>query len=323
MNAPLLELQQVTRFYGGRGSRKPGVAAVRDVDLQIAAGEVVGLVGESGSGKTTLGRVAAGSLAPSQGRRLWKGRDAATFDAAQRRALRLAIQMVFQDAQASLNPRLPVGAAVGEAPALHGLTGQVPVERYVADFLPRVGLDGSLAARYPHELSGGQRSRINIARALAVRPELLIADEPVAALDASVRAQLVELLAALSRDSALSILLISHDLGVVRVLARRVAIMYLGRLVEVAPVENFFAGPHHPYSQALLADVPRLDVRHKVYRPLTGDAPPPWAPPEGCPFHPRCPRAFARCRVERPALRELSPDHRSACHLPPASPGAD
>jgi peptide/nickel transport system ATP-binding protein len=320
MSAPLLELIAVDRFHSARGGLlRPGralrLAALRSVDLTMQPGEVLGVVGESGSGKTTLARVVTGALKPSAGRRLWKGRDSRELTAAARRAARLAVQMIFQDAQASLNPRMTVKRIVGEAPVVHRLNGSATLEEYVAQCLADVGLERRFAARYPHELSGGQRSRVNIARALAVRPELLVADEPVAALDAPIRAQVVALFAALAHQRRLAILLISHDLGVVRQIAHRVVIMYLGRIVEEAGAEEFFARPHHPYSQALLADMPRLDVRHKTYRAIPGEPPPPWALPPGCPFHPRCPHAFERCRVELPRLREIETGHRSACHL--------
>ncbi len=325
---PLLELRGVSRRFvhrldaAARLARALGAAvgegivhAVDSVDLGVCEREVIGLVGESGCGKSTLGRIAAGLLAPSQGVRLWRGRDMESLDPAETRKARLAVQMIFQDPHASLNPRMRVEDIVGEAPVVHGLVASDEKRDYVATLLARVGLDATLARRFPHQFSGGQRSRIGIARALAVRPEFLVCDEAVAALDVSIQAQVLNLFMALREELALTYLFISHDLGVVRHLSDRVLIMYLGRIVEAAPTEEIYASPNHPYTRALLAEVPRLDIRKTSFASITGEIPSPLAPPAGCHFHPRCPHAMPRCRVEAPTLAEIAPLRYSACHL--------
>ncbi len=299
----------------GAGLREETVRAVDGVDLAIRERTVVGLVGESGCGKSTLGRMIAGLLDPSAGRVLYRGRDRAGLPAAERRAAGLAVQMIFQDPFASLNPRLRVGRAIGEGPLVHGLVAAGESGSFVAELMQRVGLDPALARRYPHQFSGGQRQRVGIARALAVNPELLVCDEAVAALDVSIQAQVINLFLRLRREANLTYLFISHNLGVVRHLADRVAIMYLGRIVEEGPADALFAAPNHPYTQALLAEVPRLDRRKRAFAPVKGEIPSPLAPPPGCHFHPRCPHALPRCRAESPLLREIAPGRRSACHL--------
>ncbi len=299
----------------GADMREETVHAVERVSLSIRKGEVVGLVGESGCGKSTLGRMIAGILPQTEGQVLYKGRDRGTLGAADAKAARLAVQMIFQDPYASLNPRARVDAIVGEAPLVHGLTSRREAAAYVADVLNRVGLDPSLMRRYPHQFSGGQRSRIGIARALAVKPEFLVCDEAIAALDVSIQAQVINLFMDLRRDLDLTYLFISHDLGVVQHIADRVIIMYLGRIVESAPSEALFAGPNHPYAQALLAEVPRVQVGRRTFHPIKGEIPSPLNPPQGCHFHPRCPRAMARCREAAPPLREIAPGRMSACWL--------
>jgi peptide/nickel transport system ATP-binding protein len=328
LDAPLLELRHVAKRFvkrldlAARLARRAGAAvreevvhAVDDVDLAVAPGEVVGLVGESGCGKSTLGRIAAGLLAPSAGERWWKGQPAGATGGAGRRTGRLAVQMIFQDPYASLNPRMRVEDIVGEAPVVHGLVTRARRREYVAGVLERVGLDAALARRFPHQFSGGQRARIGIARALAVEPELLVCDEAVAALDVSIQAQVLNLFARLRSELGLTYLFISHDLGVVRHLSDRVVIMYLGRVVESGDTESLFRAPNHPYTQALLAEIPRLDTRRRTFVAIRGEIPSPLAPPPGCHFHPRCPHAMARCREHRPALIEIAPGHRSACFL--------
>jgi peptide/nickel transport system ATP-binding protein len=325
---PLLELVSVSKRFVrtldvaakianalGANVRAEVVHAVDGVDLAIRTREVVGLVGESGCGKSTLGRIAVGLHAPSEGRRLWHGQDLAAQSAEAQRRAQLAIQMIFQDPYASLNPRLRVQDIVGEAPVVHGLIPRKGEREYVAEMLRRVGLDPAAARRFPHQFSGGQRARIGIARALAVRPEFLVCDEAVAALDVSIQAQVLNLFIALREELRLTYLFISHDLGVVRHLSDRVLIMYLGRIVESAPTEEIYAAPNHPYTQALLAEVPRLEGRRKTFAAIRGEIPSPLAPPPGCHFHPRCPYAMPRCKVERPELREIAPGRRSACHL--------
>ena len=282
------------------------VHAVDRVSFEVGEGEVVGLVGESGCGKSTLGRLACGLHEPSGGEVLFKGKPVHVGP---------GIQMIFQDPFASLNPRMRVEEIVGEAPRIHKLVSKDAVPDYVADLLKKVGLDPSLRRRYPHQFSGGQRARIGIARALAVKPEFLVCDEPVAALDVSIQAQVLNLFMGLRDSLKLTYLFISHDLGVVRHLAGRVVVMYLGRVVESGPTEELFAKPNHPYTQALLAELPRLERRKRSFEPIKGEIPSPLAPPSGCHFHPRCPHAMPRCRGEAPALREIAPGRLSACHL--------
>jgi peptide/nickel transport system ATP-binding protein len=223
--------------------------------------------------------------------------------------------MIFQDPMASLNPRMRVSEIVGEAPLVHGVVTRAERPAYVAALLARVGLDPRYADRYPHQFSGGQRARIGIARALAVKPDFLVCDESVAALDVSIQAQILNLFMELRRDLKLTYLFISHDLGVVEHLSDRVVIMYLGRVVEIAPTEALFRAPNHPYTRALLANVPRLDAKKQRFEPIKGEIPSPLDPPPGCHFHPRCPFAMPRCKAEAPALKEIAPGRRSACHL--------
>ncbi|MBS0550100.1 MAG: ABC transporter ATP-binding protein [Proteobacteria bacterium] len=325
---PILSLRSVTKRFTqkvdlagkianslGAKVRETVVQAVSDVDLDIAEGEVVGLVGESGCGKSTLGRIVAGIMPQTTGTMTWRGKDVGAMHGSERRAWQLAVQMIFQDPYASLNPRLRVSEIVGEAPRVHGLVSRGAQGKYVADMLDQVGLDGAYATRYPHQFSGGQRQRIGIARALAVKPSFIVCDEAVAALDVSIQAQVLNLFMELRQRLGLTYLFISHNLAVVEHLSDRVAIMYLGRIVEVARAEELFARPNHPYTQALLAEVPTLDAARRTYKPISGELPSPLDPPPGCAFHPRCPHAFDRCKAERPALKEVAPGHISACHL--------
>lgn len=299
----------------GAGRAEEAVHAVDGVTLSINPGEVVGLVGESGCGKSTLGRMIAGLMPLSSGRVLFNGQDRRDMSPAELRAARLAIQFIFQDPSASLNPRMRVEQIIGEAPVVHGLVTRAERRAYVADMLSRVGLDPEAARRYPHQFSGGQRSRIGIARALAVKPEFLICDEAIAALDVSIQAQVINLFMDLRGAFDLTYLFISHDLGVVQHISDRIVIMYLGRIVEMADTEVLFAGPNHPYAQALLEEVPRISTSRRTFQPIKGEIPSPLNPPSGCHFHPRCPRAFDRCKVERPLLKEVGPGRVSACHL--------
>jgi oligopeptide/dipeptide ABC transporter ATP-binding protein len=291
------------------------VHAVDHVDIRIMPGEVVGLVGESGCGKSTLGRVLAGIMPQSDGEVRWRGRDRRSLDRDAAHAARLSAQMIFQDPMASLNPRKRVLDIVGEAPVAHRIVPRREKDSYVASLMERVGLDPAYRHRFPHQFSGGQRQRIGIARALAVKPQFIVCDESVAALDVSIQAQIINLFMELKRDLGLTYLFISHDLGVVKHISDRVAIMYLGRIVESAPADEFFARPNHPYTVALLDEVPTIAHRRRAFSPIKGEIPSPLSPPSGCHFHPRCPHAFDRCRREAPKLCEIAPGHLSACHL--------
>jgi peptide/nickel transport system ATP-binding protein len=326
--APIIELRGISRrfekkldFAGrlakrfGANLREEVVHAVDGVSLSIPKGEVVGLVGESGCGKSTLGRIVAGIMPPSEGTVLWRGQPMSALDADAAREAKLRTQMIFQDPYASLNPRMKVQDIVGEAPQYHGLVESGGFDAYVDAQLRRAGLDPAFKKRYPHQFSGGQRQRIGIARALAVQPEFIVCDEAVAALDVSIQAQILNLFMALRRELDLTYLFISHDLGVVEHLSDRVVIMYLGRVVEQAPAGEVFARANHPYTQSLLASVPRIEARKRAFVTVKGEIPSPLNPPSGCHFHPRCPHAFARCVAEVPALREIAPGHLSACHL--------
>jgi len=326
--APLLELRGVSKRFVksldiaarianlfGAQAREEVVHAVDRVDLSIGEGEVVGLVGESGCGKSTLGRMAVGLHTLTEGERLWRGTNLDHLPPEKRREKQLAIQMIFQDPYASLNPRLRVIDIVGEAPVVHGMVARGEQKAYVEDMLVRVGMDPTVLRRFPHQFSGGQRARIGIARALAVKPEFLVCDESVAALDVSIQAQVLNLFMRLRRELNLTYLFISHDLGVVKHISDRVVIMYLGRVVESAPTEEVFATPNHPYTQALLAEAPKLEVGKKTYVAIRGEIPSPLHPPTGCHFHPRCPHAMPRCTAEQPLLKEIAPGRLSACHL--------
>ncbi|MGD1924414.1 MAG: ABC transporter ATP-binding protein [Paracoccaceae bacterium] len=293
------------------------VHAVDTVDLSVMPGEVVGLVGESGCGKSTLGRMIAGILPPTEGTVLLDGQDIAKLSGPERRDAALAIQMIFQDPFASLNPRMRVEQIVGEAPLVHGLTDRAGLSDYVDDIMTKVGLDPSMKRRYPHQFSGGQRQRIGIARALAVRPRFLVCDEAIAALDVSIQAQVLNLFMDLREEFNLTYLFISHDLSVVEHIADRIVIMYLGRVVESAPTEALFADPQHPYTQALLAEVPRLDQRNRAFTPISGEIPSPLSPPPGCHFHPRCPHVLDSCKTTAPNLVQRQDGWDIRCHLHP------
>ncbi len=305
---------KIAQKFGSK-VREETVHAVDGVSIEVASGEVVGLVGESGCGKSTLGRMIAGILPLTEGEILFNGDDISDMRDVAKANAALKIQMIFQDPYASLNPRMRVEDIISEAPMVHGIISRNEKADYAAEVMLRVGLDPEFRRRYPHQFSGGQRQRIGIARALAVKPEFIVCDEAIAALDVSIQAQVINLFMDLRKDLDLTYLFISHDLSVVEHISDRVVIMYLGRVVESARTEDIFESPNHPYTQALLGEVPRLDIRKRVYEPVSGEIPSPLDPPPGCHFHPRCPHATERCRMERPALREIAPGRLSACHL--------
>ncbi len=325
---PVLELKSVSKKFvksldfAGKIAQKLGsdirdevVHAVDNVSLTINKGEVVSLVGESGCGKSTLGRMVAGILPPTSGEIFYKNQNVADQSSKQTKETALAIQMIFQDPFASLNPRLRVRDIIGEAPKAHGLVKSSELDAYLDGVMERCGLDPVFKKRYPHQFSGGQRQRIGIARALAVQPDFIVCDEAVAALDVSIQAQVLNLFMKLREDLDLTYLFISHDLGVVEHISDRIVIMYLGRIVESAPTEEIFARPNHPYTQALLREIPRLESRHSDFTPIEGEIPSPLDPPSGCHFHPRCPFATPKCQQEIPSLKNIAPGHMSACHL--------
>ncbi len=329
MTGPIVEARNVSKRFEqrpdfaerlvgtltGRRFDRRTVRAVDEVSLTVAPGEVVGLVGESGCGKSTLGRVIAGILPPSDGEILFEGRDVVSLPPREAHRARLAMQMIFQDPMSSLNPRKRVSETIGEAPLVHGLVKRQDLDAYVVEIMRKVGLDPSYRKRLPHQFSGGQRQRIGIARALAVQPRFLVCDEAIAALDVSIQAQVLNLFIDLRQRLNLTYLFISHDLGVVEHISDRVAIMYLGRIVEIGETVDFYRAPNHPYARALLEEVPRIGAGPRAYAPIKGEIPSPLDPPAGCHFHPRCPHAHARCRAEAPRLREIAPDRWSACHL--------
>jgi oligopeptide transport system ATP-binding protein len=318
----LLEVQDLKVHFPVRvdwcGRPTPVVRAVDGVSLTVHAGETVGLVGESGCGKSTLGRAIVRLESLAAGSIRFEGRDLATLDTAQLRAARRGLQMIFQDPYGSLDPRWTIREIVEEPMLLHGLCGDRDSRRQrVTQLLAQVGLDPAAADRYPHEFSGGQRQRIGIARALAVEPRLIVCDEVVSALDVSVQAQVVNLLASLQKELGLAYLFIAHDLAVVEHLSHRIVVMYLGRIVEEGTSAQVCRSPVHPYTRALLSAVPSPDpgASREARVRLAGDVPSPLNPPSGCPFHPRCPMAQARCRTEVPELRSTSDGRRVACLL--------
>ena len=311
----LVQVEGLVKHY--RTGRRT-VHAVDGVSFAIPAGRTLALVGETGSGKTTVGRTMLRLVEPSDGRFTFDGIDVFGLKSRPLRTLRRRMQVIFQDPSGSLNPRMTAGEAIAEPLIIHGLARKAERPARVAELLTEVGLDPSFAPRYPHELSGGQRQRVGIARALSVRPEFLICDEPVTALDVSVQAQVLNLLRDLQRAHGLTYLFIAHDLAVVRQVADAVAVMYAGQIVERGPAERIYGAPRHPYTRALLSAVPVPDPRAPRSRiVLSGDVPSPTDPPPGCRFHPRCPHPLkdARCTSEQPVLREFGDGQAAACHF--------
>ena len=311
-DVPLIEVRHIKRYFGAKD--KP-VRAVDDVSFAIRRGETLGLVGESGSGKSTIGRTVLRLLECTAGQVLYRGEDIGTLSAEHMRKLRSKLQIIFQDPYASLNPKMRISAILGEALATHGLhQGKGEQDKRIAELLDTVGLRPEQASRFPHEFSGGPRQRIGVARALAVEPEFIVADEPLSALDVSIQSQVINLLADLRERLNLTMLFISHDLDVVEYLCDRVVVLYLGRVMEVAPTAELFERPLHPYTQALLAASPKPDpLIENVAVPLKGDIPSPMAPPSGCVFRTRCPHAVEACAQTLPPLDEISPGRFSAC----------
>jgi peptide/nickel transport system ATP-binding protein len=325
---PIIELNDVSKRFvkeldlAAKLARKLGASVQREVchavdhvNLNVVKGEVVGLVGESGCGKSTLGRIVAGLLEPSEGLVLYKGREISSMEKNEAKRASLKIQMIFQDPFSSLNPRLRVREIIGEACLVHGIVKNSDLDDYLDELMIRCGLDPSYKPRYPHQFSGGQRQRIAIVRALAVKPEFIVCDEVVSALDVSIQAQILNLFMDLRRDFGLTSIFVSHNLEVVEHVSDKVAIMDLGRIVEQAETEVLFDSPLHPYTRALLREVPSLEKRRMEFLPIKGEVPSPLDPPPGCHFHPRCPIAVERCRVEQPLFREIQSSHFAACHL--------
>jgi len=312
MTTPLIEVRHLKKYFGS-GTRP--VRAVDDVSFAIRPGETLGLVGESGSGKSTIGRTVLRLIERTDGQVLYRGDDLAGLSSERMRKMRSKLQIIFQDPYASLNPKMRISAILGEALATHGLhPGKAARERRIAELLETVGLRAEHASRFPHEFSGGQRQRIGVARALAVEPEFIVADEPLSALDVSIQSQVINLLADLRERLSLTMLFISHDLDVVEYLCDRVVVLYLGKVMEVASTAELYARPMHPYTRALLAASPKPDPTIATeHVPLQGDIPSPIAPPSGCVFRTRCPHAIDACAQAVPALDEVGTDHQVAC----------
>ncbi len=319
MPKTLLEASNLSRYFrlAGAWGKGPLLKAVDGVSLALFPGETLGLVGESGCGKSTLGRLALALLPPTRGRIVFAGEDLAQVSKKHLKELRRQFQIIFQDPYSSLNPRMTVGQILEEPFVIHNLGSRSERRAWVEELLTEVGLTADVLDRYPHEFSGGQRQRLGIARALALKPRLIVADEPVSSLDVSIQAQILNLLAELQERHGLTYLFISHDLSVISQISNRVAVMYVGRLMEMAPREVLARARLHPYTEALLAAVPRPTPERTFAPPaLKGEPPSPVNVPPGCPFHPRCPEAqLPRCRETVPAFRETAPDHWVACHF--------
>ncbi|MZG54331.1 MAG: ABC transporter ATP-binding protein [Nitrospinae bacterium] len=316
----LLKVQSLKKYfpvYGGLLSRVIGhVKAVDDVSFEIKEGEILGMVGESGCGKTTVGRMTLRLLEPTAGKVFFEDTDIFTLKGKEMAMIRRKMQIIFQDPYSSLNPRFTVERIIGEALSVHGIAHGNDLRKKIERLMEKVGLSKRYLNRFPHEFSGGQRQRIGIARALALNPKYIVCDEPVSALDVSIQAQIINLLQSLQKEENLSLMFISHDLNVVKHLSQRTAVMYLGKIVEMAPTELLNTKAAHPYTQALLASKPSLDpTDRKRTQPLQGDVPSPLNPPSGCHFHPRCPKVEARCKTEIPRQIEIENGHTVSCHL--------
>ncbi len=323
MSENVLELQNLTKHFAStsklRRGTKSAVKAVDGVNLTVGVGETVGLVGESGCGKTTLGRTVMKLYEPTSGKIIFDGDDISSLSRSHMKPIRSKMQMIFQDPYSSLNPRHTVGSIISSSFEIHGINPPQGVKIAVQELLERVGLNPEHINRFPHEFSGGQRQRIGIARALALKPKLIVADEPVSALDVSIQAQVVNLLDDLQKEMGISYLFIAHDLSVVQHISDRVIVMYLGKVMEEAATADLFSRPRHPYTKALLSAVPIPDPRVARSRErimLSGDLPSPANPPAGCVFSTRCWKVQDKCKVEAPVLLEISPNHRTACHFP-------
>ena len=318
LNHKLLDVKDLKKYYpvtGGLLSRHLGdVKAVDGVSFHIKEGETLGLVGESGCGKSTLGRTILRLEEPTEGEIIYRGTDITKLDRKGLRGLRKEIQIVFQDPQSSLDPRMTVGRSIGEALLIHGMGDEKEREQRVAEMLERVGLEGQHTLRYPHEFSSGQRQRIGIARAFSVNPNLIIADEPVSALDVSIQAQILNLMLDLREEFGLAYLFIAHDLAVIRQISHQVAVMYLGKIVELAEKGEIFENTLHPYTEALLSAIPHIGQKRKRIL-LQGSVPSPLNPPAGCRFHTRCHRVLPICSQKEPPLKDVGNDHLVACHL--------
>lgn len=320
MNEPLLKVESLKKYYpiksGILGKVSETVRAVDGVSFTVNEGETLGIVGESGCGKSTTGRMIMRLIEPTEGSIHFEGKDILNLSKSEMRKTRKDIQMIFQDPFASLNPRQTVGSIIEEPMIVHGMGDRKQRRKRVEELLELVGLSAYQAKRYPHQFSGGQRQRIGIARALAVRPKLIIADEPVSALDVSVQSQVLNLLQDLQKKFNLTYIFIAHDLSVVRHISNRVGVMYLGKIVEISESENLYNHPDHPYTKALLSAVPIPDPDNKTERIiLSGDVPSPAHPPSGCAFHDRCPAAMDICSREKPVMKKMEDGRRVSCHL--------
>ncbi|PLX88226.1 MAG: peptide ABC transporter ATP-binding protein [Desulfuromonas sp.] len=312
----VLEVKNLRKTFGSHRRKGQQLIAVDDISFTLAAGETLGLVGESGCGKSTTGKIILSLLKPDSGQILFDGQDLTRLSQRELKPYRRKLQMVFQDPFSALNPRQTIGEILTEPLKIHQLSDRKSNHKRVTQLLEQVGLDGETLHRYPHEFSGGQRQRIGIARALAVEPQIIVADEPVSALDLSIQAQILNLLSDIQQQQGLSYLFIAHDLAVIEHISDRVAVMYLGRIVELTSVKTLYSQPGHPYTEALLNAIPKPEPGHKGQKPhIQGEVPSPLAPPPGCHFHPRCPYAEAICRQTQPRLTDLGQQHLVACHF--------